>query len=161
MALRVYVETTIPSYLTAYPSRQLVRAAQQRQTADWWDRRAEYEIFVSELVLAECRAGDSSAAAARLAVLSDIPLLDQGEEVAALAEELLRSVPLPDRAQADAVHIATAAVHGMDLLLTWNCRHIANPVLRPQVEAVCRSAGYEPPAICTPGELMIEEDGDE
>lgn len=161
MTLRVYIETTIPSYLTAHPSRQLVRAAQQHQTADWWDRRAEYEMFVSELVLSECRAGDPLAAAARLAVLSGIPLLDQGEEVAALAAELLRSVPLPDRALADAVHIATAAVHGMDLLLTWNCRHIANPVLRPQVEEVCRSAGYEPPAICTPGELLFEEDSDE
>jgi len=86
--------------------------------------------------------------------------LEQGVEVAALASALPRLVPLPERALADATHIATAAVHGADLLVTWNCRHIANPVPRPRVEAVYRAAGYEPPAICTPGDLLGEESGD-
>src|SRR5213595_4357563 len=82
--------------------------------------------------------------------MAGIPLLEQGDEVANLAEALIRGVPLPERAAADALHIATAAVHGMQYLLTWNCTHIANVVLRPQIEAVCRAAGYEPPLICTP-----------
>lgn len=158
MRLRVYVETTIPSYLTAWPSRDLIRAAEQRQTALWWDRRAEYDLVGSELLLAECAAGDPDAAVARLAVVSDLPVLVHKPEATALAEMLVREVRLPPNAVADATHIALAAVHGIDLLVTWKCRHIANPVLRPRVEAVCRAAGFEPPAICTPAELLGDDD---
>lgn len=104
----------------------------------------------------ECQAGDTQAAAERLAALVGIPLLEQGAEVAELAEALIRGVPLPEKAAADALHIATAAVHGMHYLLTWNCTHIANVSLRPQIEAVCRAAGFEPPLICTPEELPTE-----
>lgn len=158
MKLRAYVETTIPSYLTARPSGNLIRAAEQRQTALWWARRDEYELVVSELLLQECGAGDPEAAAARLATLAGLPVLEQGPDATALAEALVRDVPLPPNAAADAIHIAVAAVHGIDLLVTWNCRHIANPVLRPRVEAVCRAAGYEPPTICTPAELLGGDD---
>jgi predicted nucleic acid-binding protein len=154
MKLRVYVETTIPSYLTAWPSRDLIRAAEQQQTAMWWARRAEYDLVGSELLLEECRAGDPAAASARLEAIASLPLLEPGKDVAALADALVREVPLPPNAVADAMHIALAAVHGAELLVTWNCRHIANPILRPRVEAVCRAAGYEPPAICTPAELL-------
>lgn len=98
MALRVYVETTVPSFLTAWPSGDLVRAAEQRQTVLWWARRSEYELLGSELLLAECAAGDASAAEARLAVLAGLTLLEQGVEVAVLASALLRLVPLPERA---------------------------------------------------------------
>jgi len=160
MRPRVYVETTVPSYLTAHPSGNLIRAAQQRQTALWWARPGEYELLGSELLLSECAAGDPEAAAARRAAVAGLELLEQGSEVAALADALLRRVPLPTKALADAFHIATAAVHGADLLVTWNCRHIANPILRPRVEAVCRSMGYDPPAICTPAELLEEDGGD-
>jgi predicted nucleic acid-binding protein len=118
MRLRVYVETTIPSYLTAWPSRDLIRAAEQRQTALWWARRAEYELVGSELLLEECRAGDSDAAAARLAAVAGLSLLEQGPDVAALADTLVRDVPLPLNAVADAMHIALAAVHGIELLVT-------------------------------------------
>lgn len=149
----VYVETTIPSYLTAWPSRDLVRAAHQQITREWWARRDEFELYTSRLVVQECQAGDARAAAERLAALAGIPLLEQETEVGELAEALLRGVPLPEKAAADALHIATAAVHGMLYLLTWNCKHIANVTLRPQIEAVCRAAGFEPPLICTPEEL--------
>lgn len=104
----------------------------------------------SELLLSECAAGDPGAVAACLAAVSGLPLLEQGDKVATLADALLHHVPLPARALADALHIAAAALHGADLLVTLNCRHIAIPVLRPRVEAVCRAWGYEPPAICTP-----------
>jgi hypothetical protein len=157
MKPRVYIETTIPSYLTAWPSRDLIRAAQQQVTREWWDRRDAFDLFVSPLVFIECEAGDAAAAAERLAVLAGIPLLDQTPAVSALAEALAREVPIPPRAQADAVHIATAAVHGMQYLLTWNCTHIANATLRPQIEATCRAAGCEPPLICTPQELAAPE----
>jgi predicted nucleic acid-binding protein len=153
MKSRVYLETTIPSYLTAWPSRDLVRAAHQQITREWWQRRKEYELFVSQLVIRECQAGDREAAEARLEALEGLALLAQVEEAESLARALLDRVPLPDRATADALHIATAAVHGMDYLLTWNCTHIANAALRGRIEAVCREAGFEPPAICTPEEL--------
>lgn len=149
----VYVETTIPSYLTARPSRDLVRAAHQQITREWWARRDEFELYSSRLVVQECQAGDAQAAAERLAGLAGLPLLEEDEATATLATALVREVPLPERATADALHIAIAAVNGMDYLLTWNCKHIANVTLRPQIEAVCRAAGFEPPLICTPEEL--------
>jgi hypothetical protein len=152
----VYVETTIPSYLTAWPSRDLVRTAHQQITREWWARRDGFDLYSSRLVVQECQAGDAQAAADRLAALAGIPLLEQGAEAAELAEALVRGVPLPEKAGADALHIATAAVHGMQYLLTWNCTHIANAVMRPRIEAVCRAAGFEPPLICTPEELPTE-----
>lgn len=153
----VYIETTIPSYLTAWASRDLVRAAHQQITREWWARRDCFELYSSRLVVTECQAGDLQAAANRLASLSGIPLLEQGAEVGSLAESLLQGVPLPEKAASDALHIAIAAVHGMQYLLTWNCTHLANVMLRPQIELVCRAASYEPPLICTPEELVTEE----
>jgi len=158
MKPRVYLETTIPSYLTAWPSRDLVRAAHQQITRDWWDRRrAVFELYISQVVLRECQAGDATAAAERLKVLQDLPLLEQTEEATRLAQALVDRVPLPERAAVDALHVAIAAVHGVDYLLTWNCTHIANATLRDPIESVCRENGYEPPAICTPDELLAEE----
>lgn len=158
MKRRVYIETTIPSYLTAWPSRDLVRAAHQQITREWWDkRRAEFELYISQVVLRECQAGDATAAVERLKVLQDLPLLEQTEAATELAQALVAGVPLPERAAVDALHVALAAVHGMDFLLTWNCTHIANATLREPIASVCRTNGYEPPAICTPDELLAEE----
>jgi predicted nucleic acid-binding protein len=153
MKPRVYVETTVPSYLTAWPSRDLVRAAHQQITREWWTNRDAFDLYSSRLVVRECQAGDPVAAAERLTALSGVPLLEQTPETASLAEALVRGVPLPERAAADALHIAIAAVHGVDYLLTWNCTHIANVTLRPRIEAVCRASGFEPPLICSPEEL--------
>lgn len=153
----VYVETTIPSYLTAWPSRDVVRAGEQQLTRDWWMRRSNFELRVSSLVLLECGAGDSEAAALRLAALDGVPVLAQSPEAESLADALLRNVPLPSKAAADAMHIAVAAVNGVAYLLTWNCTHIANATLRPRIEGLCRQMGYEPPVICTPKELFGEE----
>jgi hypothetical protein len=158
MKPRVYLETTVPSYLTAWPSRDLIRAAQQQMTRELWDRRVAFDLFISRIDLLECQAGDARAAADRLAVLTGVPLLEQTETVTALADALVRGIPLPPRASADALHIATAAVHGMHYLLTWNCTHLANATLRPRIEAVCRAAGCEAPLICTPQELPPPEE---
>ncbi len=152
-----YIETTIPSYLMAWPSRDVVRAGEQQVTRDWWDRRAEYELRISSLVLLECQAGDAQAAADRLAALDGVPVLAQTPEAEALAGMLLKEVPLPPKAANDALHIAVAAVNGIAYLVTWNCTHIANATLRPQIEALCRRVGYEPPVICTPRELLDAE----
>lgn len=161
MKSRVYLETTIPSYLTAWRSRDLVRAAHQEVTREWWDqRRNEFELFVSQFVIDEVGAGDPSAAQRRLEVIADLPLLDASEDVELLAGELVARVPLPAKATTDALHIAIAAINGMDYLLTWNCTHIANAELRSRIEFVIRERGYEPPVICTPEEL-IEESHDQ
>lgn len=150
----VYIETTIPSYLTAWPSRDLVRAAEQQLTKEWWAVRDQYDLRISTYVLEECAAGDAEAAEARLNALQHIPVFDRSGSVDSLADRLMKGVPLPARAAIDAFHIAMAAVSCCRYLLTWNCTHIANATFRPKIEAICRDAGYEPPVICTPKELL-------
>jgi hypothetical protein len=156
MKPKVYLETTIPSLLTAWPSRDLVIAGQQQVTRDWWGtRRNDFQLFVSELVLEEAGLGDSAAAALRLEAVAGCALLAATKETQELARALLASRLIPPDAAADAAHIAVAAVHGMDFLLTWNCRHIANATLVEPVRAVCLRGGFPAPVICTPVELMI------
>ena len=151
----VYVETSLVSYLVAWPSDSVVTAAHQRLTHQWWQtRRAAFDLYVSELVLMEARAGDPQAPARRLAALAGIPVLEPTTAAEALAEQILRASLVPARARADAAHIAIAAVHGMDYLLTWNCRHIANAATRKRIDQVVRGAGYEAPVLCTPEELL-------
>jgi hypothetical protein len=135
-----------------------VTAAHQQITREWWQtRRQNFDLFTSQLVIDEAREGDPDAANRRLEVLDDIPLLEPGDDVAELAQALIEQVPFPQRAAADALHIAIAVVSGMDYLLTWNCRHIANAARRGAIESVCQSRGYETPIICTPEELFEEE----
>jgi len=112
-------------------------------------------------VVRECQAGDPTAAALRVAALAGVPLLEASNATVELAAALVAGVPLPPRAEADALHIATAAANGVRYLLTWNCTHIANAVLRGRIERVCRAAGFEPPTICTPGELVAEGSADD
>jgi hypothetical protein len=152
---RLYLETTVPSYLTAWPSRDLIRASHQQITREWWEtRRSDFELFISQLVLDEAAAGDPEAARARLVVLANVPLLDLTEEVSSLALALVSSLALPVKATTDAAHIALAAVHGIHFLLTWNCAHIANAEMSTTIHAVCREHGFTAPVICTPEELM-------
>ena len=156
MPERVYLETSIISYLAARPSRDLVTAARQQLTHEWWTRRrSAFEVCISELVVAEAAAGDPDDAAERRAqLIRDLPSLSISEEAIALARNLVQGAGIPARAAADALHISLAACHGIDYLLTWNSTHIANAELRPKVERACRDNGYEPPVLCTPDELM-------
>jgi len=150
----VYIETTIPSYLTAWSSRDLIRAAEQQLTKEWWEVRDRYELRISTYVVRECEAGDPEAADARMKSLDDIPIFAPSDQGDLLAEQLMLGVPLPPVASVDASHIASAAVGRCRYLLTWNCTHIANATLRSKIEAICRQMGYEPPIICTPKELL-------
>ena len=150
----VYLETTIPSYLTARRSRDLLISARQIATQEWWVTRTDFEMYISQLVVDEASAGDGFAAKRRLEVLANLPLLDVTEQVDALAQQLITGVPMPGSANADAYHIAIAAVGGMEYLLTWNMTHIANAALRKRIDQACRSFQVEPPTICTPDELM-------
>ena len=156
MKRKVYLETTIASYLTALPTRDLVRAAHQQITTEWWQGRDRFDLFISEAVLQEAGAGDPDASARRLTALQGIRVLAATKGVARLAHRLVTGGAVPENAAVDAVHIAVAAVNGMDFLLTWNCRHIANAATRGRIEQVCRAAGVVPPVICTPEELLEE-----
>ena len=149
------METTVVSYLTARPSRDVVVAGHQQVTRDWWEtRRSAFDVYVSQLVVREAREGDPEAAGRRLSVIDELALLDVTSEAEALAFALVEGGVIPSNAGADALHIAVAAVHGVEYLVTWNMAHIANAQLRPGIEEVCRRAGFEPPILCTPEELM-------
>ncbi len=155
MAERVYIETTVVSYLTARPSRDLIIAAHQQITHDWWNtRRTDYELCISELVLDEAGAGDAQAAQERLLVLQPMLVIETTTEAFELAEDLLRAGALPQKAADDALHIAVAATKAIPYLLTWNCRHLANAAMRPVIESVCVARGLKAPIICTPEELL-------
>jgi hypothetical protein len=154
----VYLETTIISYLAARPSRDLVTAAHQQVTHEWWDtRRARYSLFVSEFVIKEAAGGDEHAAERRLGLLQNIPLLTIADSARCLAHNLTQNGPIPARCAADAFHMAVAAVQEVDFLLTWNCTHIANAGLWRPIRAICNQHGCTLPAICTPVELMEAE----
>jgi len=152
---RAYLETSVISYLVAWPSRDLVVAGHQQVTHDWWhSRRSSFDLYISQRVIDEAEGEDEEAAARRLTILSHLPLLDLNEEVVSLADDLVRERVFPETAAADAVHVAVATVHGMDFLLTWNCRHIANAEIVRAAMDICDDRGYEMPTICTPEELM-------
>ena len=152
---RVYVETTIIGYLASRPRNDVIFQARQELTRMWWDaRREQYEIVVSQLVLDEASAGDEAAAAERLAFLIDIPLLDITDpRIDPIADALLAAHLLPAKARSDAQHVATATVHGVEYLMTWNCKHIANAAILPNVYRLLTDLGYSPPLIVTPEEF--------
>ena len=155
MKPRLYLETTIPSYLVARRSRDLRLAADQETTQQWWEtERHDYELLISQAVVFEVSQGDVSFAAARLEILRDIPLLSRTPAASALITHLLVGGIIPAVAEDDAVHIGLAAAHGMDFLLTWNCRHINNHHIRARIERACATFGLAAPDICTPAELM-------
>lgn len=155
MSSKVYIETSVISYLVARPSRDLITAAHQQLTQEWWqNRRAHFALYASQLVIQEAGAGETAMAQKRLGLLEKLPLLDLSEACVNLGRLLVSKGPIPEKAAVDALHIAVATVHGMDYLLTWNCKHIANAEMQTAVTAICRSAGYEPPVICTPEELL-------
>lgn len=155
MKQRLYIETTIISYLTARKSRNSIVAGRQALTREWWEhRRTAFDLVISELVFEEAAAGDQEAAKRRLEYISGMLSLHISDEAVSLAEALVSKGPIPSEYGEDALHIALCAVHGIDFLVTWNCRHLANAFHRHQIEAVVEARGYRCPVICTPEELM-------
>ncbi|MBD2115188.1 type II toxin-antitoxin system VapC family toxin [Nodosilinea sp. FACHB-141] len=151
----VYIETSVVSYLASKGSRDLVIAAHQEITSEWWTlQRAHYRLFVSELVYQEANIGDDEARNRRISLIAQIESLTIDARAADLAKQLVERRIVPQKAAEDAVHIALAAVNGIDFLLTWNCKHIANALMERAIRKVCGDAGYLMPSICTPLELM-------
>jgi len=156
MKPKVYIETTIPSLLTARPNRDVEIAGQQIATREWWEnRRKDFELFVSPDVLDEAERGDAEAARLRLAALSECKVLAVTDEALLLTKRILATGLIPARAATDAAHIGFAAAHGMDFLLTWNCRHIHNAFIERQLSGICLAMGLSLPVLCTPRELML------
>lgn len=155
MSETVYIETSILGYLTARLSRDLIVAANIEITREWWEtRRNDFQLYSSQAVVKETSQGDAAIAAQRLEIIRDLALLDLNQFVLNLAEEFLRRSDLPAKADIDAVHIAAATVHGMDYLLTWNCKHIANAQIQRKLAVISFDLGYELPILCTPYELL-------
>ncbi len=155
MSETVYIETSILGYLTARTSRDLIVAANIELTREWWDtRRNDFQLYASQAVMQETSQGDTAIAAQRLEILGNLSLLDLNQSVLDLAEQFLGRSNLPVKANVDAVHIAVATVHGMDYLLTWNCKHIANAQIQRKLAENSLDFGYELPILCTPYELL-------
>jgi hypothetical protein len=155
MKSSVYLETSVVSYYCARPSRDLVIAAQQEITRQWWhERLPQFHIVISDFVLREAVAGDAQASKGRLLALKGFALLDISVEAENLADWFLKKHIIPAKKLIDALHIAVAAVHGIDYLVTWNCTHIANAEMRSAISFICDEHGYHCPSICTPQELM-------
>ena len=153
--MRIYIESTIPSYVVARPARDLLQAARQQLTKDWWDlQRKTHELFTSQVVLDEIAAGEPEMAERRLELMDGITVLDLTPAAEALAGRILHSGLLPATADGDAAHIALATVHKLDILLTWNCRHIANASIVGRLRRLAETQGHTLPEIYTPEELL-------
>jgi hypothetical protein len=154
MKKRVYIETTVVSYLTARKSGNPVVAGHQESTRMFWKQLARLSPFISDLVLQEVERGHPVQAKARLDALINVPVLRIESNARALTERLITEHAVPEEYPEDAVHIAVATVNGMDFLVTWNMAHINNPFTRMMIRQVAENAGYVAPEICTPEELF-------
>ena len=154
----VYIETSIVSYLRQRPSSQVVMAARQLLTHQWWNfERANYELVISQYVIDEASAGDPILAVDRLRALDGIPLLPLDPEIAWIADEIMDRAILPPKARTDALHIAAVSHHRIQFLLTWNCRHIANAKILSRIHDVLIDLSIPIPVICTPEEMVSHE----
>lgn len=153
----VYLETTFISYLVARPSRDLLVAAHQQSTQEWWaERRRDFECCVSQVVIDEASLGDPQEVEKRMKIIGELSALEVTAEAESLAQAILSSRVMPPQAVRDAAHVAVATLHNIDYLLTWNCKHLANAQLIRRLSEVCDSLGRRIPVICTPEELMGE-----
>lgn len=158
---RAYIETSVPSYYVARPSRQIAQIARQQATIDWWDGGCSgFDLVTSLETLDEMGCGEEAKAKERLNLVKDLPLLEVTDAVTDLAFELVQRGIVPEKVASDALHIALAAVHGVDYLVTWNFKHIANPFLRDRIRQIVTESGYRMPVMCSPEELLQYNEDD-
>ena len=155
MSCSVYLETTIVSYYCSRPHRDIIISARQQLTELWWGTQIKnYNVFISDLVLEESAKGDNVAAAKRLEAISNFSILEIDDECSDLAKILISKKAIPAEFPEDALHIAVAAMNGIDFILTWNFAHINNAMKREKIMDVIDQCGYICPVICTPEELL-------
>ena len=151
----VYLETSFLSYLVAPPSRDLLVAAHQQVTQDWWRKRKPmFSCYISQVVIDEAARGNPEEAKKRMGIADQLPVLEITVDAEKFAKAILDAGILPQKAVRDAAHIAVAAMHNVDYLLTWNCKHLANAQIMRRIGRLCNSEGFNMPVICTPEELM-------
>ncbi|CAN5433920.1 hypothetical protein BH20ACI1_BH20ACI1_30460 [soil metagenome] len=151
----VYIETTIVSYLTAKPSRDLIVAAHQQITNEWWtDVRPQVDCFVSPFLIDEVSRGDAAYAQKRLDEIAEFAVLEVNEQIEDLAQQYFAALQIPEKSKIDAFHLATAAWHKMDYVLSWNCKHIASGRVQKTLQEINIRLGVHTSIVCTPEELM-------
>ncbi|MEI7696375.1 MAG: type II toxin-antitoxin system VapC family toxin [Chlorobium sp.] len=150
----VYLESSVISYLTSRPNRDVIIAGRQAITLDWWEnQRHQFELRISVLVEEEISKGDSSAAQQRFEKVADIESLLISDEAIRIADLLLAEKVVPKGSEEEALHIGIAASQGVDFLLTWNFKHINNAETKNAITRLVESAGYVCPQLCSPEEL--------
>ena len=154
MTQSVYVDTSVISYLTVRPSRDVRTAARQIETFEWWaGESSHFELFSSEITVTEAGAGNVEAASRPIEVLGEMTILDFDPDAEDLARVLLLEGAVPENAVDDARQIAIAAVNEIDYLLTWNFAHMANTITVPAIAVICERLGFSTPVITTPNQL--------
>ncbi len=156
---RVYVESSVISYLTARPARVLAKLVKQQQTADWWEKRHRWELFISATVMQEIQRGDPEAALKRVDAVEGLPVLPVTDEERRMGRRLVEMGAVPLKALEDAIHIATATLSGMDYLVTWNQTHIFNLDTLEKLYSAIRELGHKPVALVRPDYLLEKKDG--
>ncbi len=156
MKKRVYIETSVISYLASRPSRDIIRLGKQRLTAEWWEERHKWELFITPTVNDEICRGDADAVKRRKHVAESIPLLPLSPQADALADLIIAKALLPKSSLADATHLALAVVHNADYLLTWNQRHLDNSSTRERMVDFFKQQGMRPVYVLTPERLLEE-----
>ncbi len=155
MKSKLYLETSVVSYLAARPSKDPIMAGHQFSTRRWWkEKRSGYEVFISFMVWQEAGKGDKFAAERRLKLIRSFRWLQRTAPVARLADALVDQKAIPAIAADDAMHIALGAVYGVEFLLTWNFTHINNPATEEHIRSICRQHDSHCPVICTPDQLL-------
>ena len=158
---KIYVESSTISYLTARPTDEPIRKAKQILTRQWWELRESFELYISQTVVDEIELGDRNAADLRIRAVIGIPILEQIPSIQPLTQALLRTGAIPMKSEADAVHVAYTAVHGMNVLLTWNQKHIATDAKRRLIEAVILDFGFRLPRLLTPEQHLLSMENED
>ncbi len=157
MKLKIYIETSVVSYLVARPSKNVVIAAHQASTSDFWERLDQYDVYVSDIVIQEASKGDETLSRCRIQIIENFQVLEIDDEIKKIARYLLLNKVIPEKCPEDALHIAVAAANGMDAIVTWNFKHINNPFIRKRVRQLLQKIGWACPEICSPEEFLGDE----
>ena len=157
MKRKIYIETSVVSYLVADMSENIRVSGHQLATHDFWKSLPEYNVFISDTVVEEASRGDEGKVQKRLWTIRDFPVLEIDAKTQELAIKLVREKAIPEKCPEDALHIAVAATNNIEFILTWNFKHINNPFMMRKISDTVTTAGYSMPIICSPEEFMEAE----